>query len=410
MAVETTQGAYSRRVKILAVGLTLAMIGLLLGVAEVALRLVYDEYVPPSSADYESWPYTDLNQHPRTYRHIAQMDYDPFLGYLPTASYDGVGYHTNAQHLRYNEDLAEQKAPNEVRIFVTGGSTAWGAGVGQHQTYAHYLEELFAEDARFDAFKIRVIPAGVGAYVTTQERTLLLNHLLDYEPDLIVMFTGANDVYHGYRGNRLLRNQDFMEIRQALAQSPISKVLPGVDPSQLQYDAPYWADYRIKLHWLAATAAHRIAHPGVASDVVEGQSFPIELTTSESLRNIHVMLDATRRIGIDLVLYLQPYLVASAKPLADWEQELLKRSEASTPGWPAYVRDAYPKYKRALADDALREGYSFFDADVAIQAEKEAVFVDDFHLGDRGNALLARHLHGLLADRVEAIVGRRLKQ
>ena len=64
------------------------------------------------------------------------------------------------------------------------------------------------------------------------------------------------------------------------------------------------------------------------------------------------------------------------------------------------MRNAYPYYRSFLAEDALREGYRFVDADAAIASARDAVFVDDFHLGDRGNRLLAEHLYEVLIDTV----------
>ena len=71
-----------------------------------------------------SYRYTELEQHPRSYREIAQMSYDTFLGYIPTPNFSDKGYQTNGQHLRYDEDLQSPKPEDEIRIFVTGGSTA----------------------------------------------------------------------------------------------------------------------------------------------------------------------------------------------------------------------------------------------------------------------------------------------
>ena len=88
--------------------------------------------------------------------------------------------------------------------------------------------------------------------------------------------------------------------------------------------------------------------------------------------------------------------------MSDWETEILERSERETPGWPRYVRAVYPIYRELLSSDAETEGYRFVDADAAIASTEEAVFVDDFHLGDRGNRLVAEHLYGLLLDIVIA--------
>lgn len=382
------------------------IIAAVLGLAELWLRVEYNRYAwkPPVAGDYESYPYTDPLQHPRSYRDIARMSYDPFLGYIPTAGGHDLGYRTNGQHLRYDEDLQTPKGEREIRIFVTGGSTAWGAGVRQDQTYARLLEERFAAQAELEGFRVQVIPAGVGAYVTTQERIFLFNHLLDYEPDAIVMFSGANDVYAGYRGDHLLKNQDFMNIRGALAASASRRIDPGVNPARLaKKDPPRWADHRIKLLHRMKLTIHNVRHPYLKTPVYETLgSYPPSTTVEETLRNVHAVLAAARRHDFHFMFYLQPYLVVTAKPLSDWERLLIEQSERETPSWPKHVREAYPVFRSRLAEDARRERYRFVDGDDAIKNTNEAVFVDDFHLGDRGNRLVADHLYGELIEFVLA--------
>jgi lysophospholipase L1-like esterase len=375
--------------------LLLVPAGLLLVAAEVWFRVEYSRYewLPPVASEYDSYPYTDPQQHPRTYRQLPHMSYDSFLGYLPTPNLSGLGYHTNGQSFRYDDELPESKDADEIRIFVTGGSMAWGAGVRQDQTYAALLESFLGAHPDLRGYHVRVIPAGVGAYVTTQERILTLSRILEYDPDVLVMFTGSNDVYEGYRGNRLLRHQDFMEIRRALEKSPVSRVSPGLDASAMaSVDRPSWRDYRSKLHYRIALALYRLRTRDRVDEFASTLSFPYEQTASETLRNVHAIVDATRRHDIDFLLYFQPFLPATNKVLSDWEREILENDARSMPGWHAFVEGAYEYYRQHLAQDARDEGYRFVDADAAIASESEALFIDEYHLGDRGNRLVAEHL------------------
>ena len=106
-------------------------------------------------------------------------------------------------------------------------------------------------------------------------------------------------------------------------------------------------------------------------------------------------------LEVGLLVYAQPYLAVTNKELADWERYLLELAEVNYPGWPAYVRRAYPQYRAAVEADAAAEGYRYADADPAIEDEPESVFVDDFHFGDCGNRLIAEHLHGPLVPMLE---------
>ncbi len=352
------------------------------------------EIVVIPASEFESYPYTDRGQSRGSNRMQADMTYDPFLGYVPTADASGKGFHTNAQHLRYDEDLGE-KAEQELRVVVTGGSVAWGSGVAQGQTYAAVLEELLAQEEQLAGWRVRVLPAGVSAWVSTQERNFLLGHLLDLEPDVVVMFSGANDIYHGYRGDRLLRNQDYLGIRRQLEASRLRYVDPGRNPALVAgEDAPVPWEYRSKLvHRLALVRYNLTRDDSVRTELL---SMDPQITIAETLRNVHTVVDATRRAGVDFVYYMQPYLATTNKELADFEVHLMERAEHFFPGWPDYVRRSYPQLRARLEADAAEVGYAFVDADVAVAGERESVFIDDFHFGDRGNRLVAEHMRSVL--------------
>src|ERR1043165_6329241 len=139
---------------------------------------------------------------------IAKMEYDTFVGYVPTENESGVGWKTNVDHFRYDETFFEKKPKNEFRIFVTGGSAAWGAGVKQNQTFAYLLEKKLA--VIYPQKKIRVIIAAAGAWTSAQEKVFIFNYVKKFSPDMIIMFSGWNDIYHAYTGENYNLEQDFM--------------------------------------------------------------------------------------------------------------------------------------------------------------------------------------------------------
>ena len=177
------------------------------------------------------------------------MEYHSYLGYVPKKSTTGVGYTINSQHLRYDEDLSPQKPTNETRIFFTGGSTAFGAGVKQHQLYTTQLEKALS--ASFPGHQMRVVSAGVGAYGTVQERILIENDLLDLTPDVLVMFSGWNDTYFGYAGKDIRRDQDYMNFRARLGEETKSGDLQTLS-------APRFAKLQPK-----AALSRRSANPSI---------------------------------------------------------------------------------------------------------------------------------------------------
>ena len=83
--------------------------------------------------------------------------------------------------------------PNGVyRIFCLGGSSTWGMAVSDNQTYPSKLRQLFRQN--FPNVRIEVINAGVAGYTTFHSLATFQTRILDYEPDMIIVYHSWNDV------------------------------------------------------------------------------------------------------------------------------------------------------------------------------------------------------------------------
>lgn len=84
------------------------------------------------------------------------------------------------------------KDDNTYRIFVVGGSTVFGIGAtSDRTTIPGYLQEFFNDE---DLGKnIEVINAGAGHATSTQEKIMIKHMLIDFDPDLIIVYDGWND-------------------------------------------------------------------------------------------------------------------------------------------------------------------------------------------------------------------------
>ena len=108
----------------------------------------------------------------------------------------------NRQGFRRAADVTKEKQQNTFRVFLMGGSAAHGNSTGapyphfhiyQDQTIDAYLERKLKQ--LHPDHNIEIINAGVGGYQVFQETTYILSELLDYHPDMIIFFDGANDHY-----------------------------------------------------------------------------------------------------------------------------------------------------------------------------------------------------------------------
>jgi lysophospholipase L1-like esterase len=310
-------------------------------------------------------------------------EYNTYLGYIPKASYTDVKLKTNKYHLRYEADFPQQKENGECRIFITGGSVAFGYGITQKKLYTTIMENLFAKE--YPHRKIRVISAGVCGYCSVQERIMIENLILSLSPDYIVMFSGWNDlIFGGYRGMDILMENDFCGFKNRIEKNTQKNLI----------DPPKYNDYIFKLHFLIDNALYEYKYRNkkLLFKDINTKSITPESVVKILLRNVHIISDLSKRFNFRFIFYLQPSIYSTDKKLTNYEKEFLKDDENITVGLPEYIQKAYKIYEKLLPRDAAENGYYYIDGDNAIANETKSAFIDEAHFGDRGNDLIANHM------------------
>ena len=91
------------------------------------------------------------------------------------------------------EEFSIEKPENVYRIFMLGGSTMFGHGATSDQTtIPGYLQELFQNYS--EGFDIEIINSGIQGADSFSELNLISKKLLNYSPDMIVVYDGWNDL------------------------------------------------------------------------------------------------------------------------------------------------------------------------------------------------------------------------
>jgi hypothetical protein len=99
-------------------------------------------------------------------------------------------YNINSDGIRGPE--ISEKNDDEYRIIMLGGSTTFGDVTSSDDyTIAGTLQTLFYEN-NFD--NVEVINGGIGGASSIRELYYLKNYLLKFQPDMIIMYDGWNDV------------------------------------------------------------------------------------------------------------------------------------------------------------------------------------------------------------------------
>ena len=98
------------------------------------------------------------------------------------------------------EEFSEQKPENTYRIFALGGSSTFGLGVYDDESWPVYLQKKFDKiDLGVD---VEIINAGINAANSGTERKLIEEQIVNFDPDLIIMYDGWNDAGYPISWNR----------------------------------------------------------------------------------------------------------------------------------------------------------------------------------------------------------------
>jgi hypothetical protein len=290
----------------------------------------------------------------------------PFVGYAPVPGKWGSAT-INAHQLRSAAQLETPKPAGTCRVFVTGGSTAFGSGAPDDaRTIAGYLEaQLAAGGAPARCRRFEVMTGAAVAWSTTHERIFIENRLSELEPDLVISFSGNNDVHFGDRKHDVLWHRS------------------GADGN----------------HWHLIRRIYDLTEHGPLHEYVQGEPGRVspETVARRLVKNVRLSAYALRLAGVPYVYALQPNLLVTRKALTPEEQEFAEPDAARVEHHRrcyALLREALPK----LSEPNLR----FVDVSEVFDSVDAGtmVFLDKFHLGDRGNDLVAR---ALLPHAVEAL-------
>jgi lysophospholipase L1-like esterase len=101
-------------------------------------------------------------------------------------------YQINSHGFR-GEEFSIDKPGDQVRICCIGNSCTFGWEIPEGQTYAEQLEILLSQ--AYPDKEIEVINCGVPGYTSHQGLVLLKEKILDYNPDIITLSFGWNDMW-----------------------------------------------------------------------------------------------------------------------------------------------------------------------------------------------------------------------
>ena len=244
-------------------------------------------------------------------------------------------------------EFTKEKLPDMSRIFVLGGSATFGSGVFDNQTYQFYLQQLY-DKTNLD-FKVEVINAGWPAYSSKDEVFLVKSHLLEYSPDLLIVYDGINDIVDVVYA----RNFEDLDIQ--------------FDEDDLKFKETCRKEITDSSDWYKICL----------------ENYKSSLQWKERWKDI---CDLGNQYGYDTIISLQPTVSSGSKKLTEQEVLVYERSSHLNVFFIPYI-DRLEELKNHCSLTVNLMG--LFDE---IQ---EPIFFDKFHTGPKGNQIIAEKFYEL---------------
>lgn len=259
----------------------------------------------------------------------------------------GDRYEVASNRLGYfrPESFAATKGSSEKRIFVLGGSTVQGRPYAVETSFTTWLElSLNAADSGFDW---DVINCGGVSYASYRLRPVL-DEVVDYEPDLVVIMTGHNEFLEDREFTALADRHSPSHLVRTAARLFRRENASPRPRSLLPEEVDALLDYRGGLERYSLDFAWRRA------------------VADEFEANVRAMVERCRDIGVPLLL-MRPVSNLRDSPPFKVEHD------------PGIARDDLSKW--TLLRTASRAAADANDYGLAAQTLAEAARIDRWHAG-----------------------------
>jgi len=261
---------------------------------------------------------------------------------------------------------------HRVSLWIFGGSTMYGTAVPDWATIPSYLSRQVNAGSR-DCVVISNF--GVEGYVTDQELILLVELLkAGGRPDIVIFYDGVND--------------------SSLAWAPSGPTnahfLFGTVKSRIEGSLSSRLDFLQKSYAvrLVREVLARTRPAGSFAALVSNQQPNVISTMNNYEANLHVAQVLSDAYKFKLYCFWQPILVYGHKPLVPFEQQMADRDASGTSAESAWFLTMIAVYREAERHAADKGGFVFLGD--LFDSTREPIYVDEAHLGPRGNELAAQ--------------------
>jgi hypothetical protein len=344
---------------------------------------------------------------------------DAFTGYRLNPAYGRVDRQHNAQGFRRDKNVSLEKPGYTTRIFIIGGSTAYGYSTNMpedtdnqwrflynNQTIDYYLEQKLEQ--AFPSKRWEVINAAAPAYQLSQELAEIESVLLRYRPDYVILLDGYNDIdalwKHATENYDPYASIEDLEQFNLLANPHSFKSLAFFGAQWLRSNSAGFRlleDHLWSLKRKPDTGGHQRKHVNNPVNFYDlTPKAQANFTTAQSqlgfythtVRQIRSILDMD---GVKPIFLLQPVMFLTHKQLTGSEQRILD-DELTFDGLAYCFQQLFPQIDASMTATARQDGFVFLNLTDVFDKTPAQTFSDDVHLTPEGNRMIAERLFELL--------------
>lgn len=348
--------------------------------------------------------------------HLITYEFDDYKIITPTPNYDNAkGIHHNAQGFRRDQDTPKDKGPNTYRIFIMGGSTAYGlhslsshgkekySVIRNDETIDYYLEQYLGN--RIKERNVEVINAAITSHYSHHHLIYLNQTILKYNPDMVIFIDGFNDYYPYAKGYDQFRDYAYKERAHLFMGEPTFKALSGYIGWWLFRKSHFvnLAGKTIRPIWLGIkrSGGERVSidvESALNNLAINAQNNYIKMIERKSL--------ILRHEGIVPIFVLQPEIVfEQSKVFTELERLIYQEMEEHWQiNYVEFKNKARPMVIEYVKRATSETGSIFFDMTDVFGGLNETAYTDYCHLTPSGNKKLAEDLGERILPMIQANV------
>ena len=347
-------------------GVTIAFI-----LMEVSARALEQEHQFPPDMHYYPKPYVMFTGKPEAFG-MSSIDMEP------TGDED-IPFKLNNLGFRSDHPFKKDKKEGVIRVVMLGGSTVFN-GAPLSKSISGYLEQVMNSDGR----NVEVMNFGAVSYASGQELSLLLHTVGDFNPDLVIVYDGGNDIIMPHGGDpRPGYPYNFLVYEAGLKYM-------DKETSSMQLIGLLLRKSALIRKFFDKPLQDKIVQIKEHRKEVKYESKEWERAIVDAyVKNIEKMCQVGKGFNFKVAVFLQPLYDVSINSSGEYETISEARSAA-------YTVEQYKRLKprfEELHEKYANEGCSFKNLSDLFQGDDKSYYWDFIHTNNEGNRIIAERIY-----------------